>query len=354
MKLKYILENIQADSLIIYNKYNLRYFTGFTGTTGVAFITKNNKYFLTDFRYIEQAQNEVVPKGFKIINSGNAVLLEIKNIVVKEKIKSIAIEDKGITVSYFNNLKNKINNVKFIFLKNVLEKVRIKKTKLEIDIVRKAANIADIAFKEIKKIIRQGITENSVAAELEYIMRKNGASDKSFETIVASGYRSAMPHGIASEKIINNNEFVKMDFGCYYNGYVSDMTRTIFVGNHITEKHKEVYQVVHDAQLLALDKVKEGVSCKELDKIARDYITKYGYGDNFGHGLGHGIGLEIHEAPAVNSRNDLVLEENMIITIEPGIYIEGFGGVRIEDDVVVKKNGCEVLTKSSKSLFIIK
>ncbi|MGM0509191.1 MAG: M24 family metallopeptidase, partial [Fusobacteriota bacterium] len=212
--------------------------------------------------------------------------------------------------------------------------------------------ITDIAFEEITSKIKVGMKENEVAAQLEYIMKKNGATDKSFETIVASGHRSAMPHGVATDKIIGKNEFVKMDYGCYYNGYVSDMTRTVFIGEP-TEKHKEIYNTVLEAQKLAISKVKAGMKAKELDKIARDYITSKGYEDNFGHGLGHGIGLEIHESPGISQKGEVELKENMVITIEPGIYIEGFGGVRIEDDVVVKKDGCEVLNKSPKDELII-
>ena len=185
-------------------------------------------------------------------------------------------------------------------------------------------------------------------------MKINGAEDKSFDTIVASGYRSAWPHGVASNKKIERNEFIKLDFGCYYNGYVSDITRTVFYGDKITEKHIEIYEIVREAQILGLNSVRAGVTGKDVDTVVREFIKSKGYGECFGHGLGHGIGVEIHEMPTLSQAGIITLEENMLVTVEPGIYIEGFGGVRIEDDVVVKKNGCEILTKSSKSLIILK
>ena len=353
MKLKNVMENKKVDGVLITNKYNLRYFTGFTGTTGIALATAKNRYFFTDFRYVQQANTQVVPNGFEVVKVERNALDGVSEYIKKDKIKKLGIEDKDVTIEYLNSLKKRIENVEFINLEDELIKLRMVKSEEEIEKIKSAIRISDIAFTEIQSKIKEGIKENEVAAELEYVMRKNGASDKSFETIVASGYRSAMPHGVASEKKIGKNEFVKMDFGCYNNGYVSDMTRTVFYGDEPTAKHKEIYYTVLEAQKLAISKVKAGMKASDLDKIARDYITEKGYGENFGHGLGHGIGLEIHEAPTVSTKGDIILEENMLITIEPGIYIEGFGGVRIEDDVVVKKDGCEVLNKSFKDELIV-
>lgn len=353
MKLKNVIDIKKVDGVLITNKYNLRYFTGFTGTTGIALATENNKYFFTDFRYIQQANTQVVSNGFEVVKIERNALDKVNEYIEKENIKKLGIEDKDVTIEYLNSLKEKFSEVEFINLEDELIKLRRVKSEEEIENIKGAIKRSDIAFSEIQSKIKEGMKESEVAAELEYIMRKNGATDKSFETIVASGYRSAMPHGVASDKKINRNEFVKMDFGCYYNGYVSDMTRTIFFGDEPTDKHKEIYYTVLEAQKLAISKVKAGMKASELDKIARDYITEKGYGENFGHGLGHGIGLEIHEAPSVSPKGDIVLEENMLITIEPGIYVEGFGGVRIEDDVVVKKDGCEVLNKSFKDELIV-
>ena len=197
------------------------------------------------------------------------------------------------------------------------------------------------------------MSEKEIAGYMEYIQRKLGAEDRSFETILASGVRSAMPHGVASDKKIQKEEFITMDFGAYYNGYVSDMTRTVYYGNNITEKHKEIYNLVLEAQILGINTIKEGVMSDEVDKVVRNFLTEKGYGKEFGHGLGHGIGLEIHELPYLSSVTQIELKENMVVTSEPGLYFDGWGGVRIEDDVVVKKDGREVLNKSNKELIII-
>ncbi|BDU50834.1 M24 family metallopeptidase [Haliovirga abyssi] len=354
MKLKELLENEKLDGIFITNMYNLRYFTGFSGTTGVALVTSKNRYFFTDFRYIQQANNQVVPKGFKVVKVERDSLETVKEYIKQDNVKTLGLEDLDMTLSAFSSVKKYFGDIEYKFLGEKLSGIRIVKDEIEIETIKKAISISDIAFTEILKDIKVGISEREIAAKLEYVMKINGAEDKSFETIVASGYRSAMPHGVASDKKIGNNEFITMDFGCYYNGYVSDMTRTVFVGDNLTDKHKEIYNTVLEAQLLAISKVKAGMKAKELDKIARDYITEKGYGENFGHGLGHGIGVEIHEAPGVSTRGEIILEENMTITIEPGIYVEGFGGVRIEDDVIVKKDGCIVMNKSPKDLIILK
>ena len=196
------------------------------------------------------------------------------------------------------------------------------------------------------------MTELQVSNELEFFMRKRGATSSSFDTIVASGVRSALPHGVASDKVIEVGDFVTLDFGAIYNGYISDTTRTVAVGEP-SEQLKEIYQVVLDSQLLALEKVKPGMTGKEADAIARDYIASKGYGEAFGHSLGHGIGLEVHEGPGLSFRSDVVLEPGMVITIEPGIYLPNIGGVRIEDDALVTENGLEKLTHSTKELLIL-
>lgn len=348
-----ILEKENIDAILIENKYNLRYYTGFTGTSGKALITKENKYFFTDFRYIEQAEIETKDYGFKVINIENSMISKISEYIEKENIKTLGIEDKEISL-YTYNLYNEKMKVKFKGMGNKLDLKRQIKTEKEILNIKKAVEITDIAFSHILNYIKEGVSEKELALELEYKMRKEGAEGTSFETIVASNYRSAMPHGVASDKKIEKEGFIKFDFGCYYNGYVSDMTRTIYFGENITEKHREIYNTVLKAQKMVLDKIKAGMTGIEVDRIARNYINSKGYEENFGHGLGHGLGLYIHEAPTLSIRSDSILKENMIVTVEPGIYIEGFGGVRIEDDVIIKKDGCEILNKSPKELIIIK
>ena len=348
-----IMENMNVDAIFITDLYNLRYFTGFTGTTGVALAAKEGNFFFSDFRYKEQATKQVEANGFKFVEVGRNSLDKVKEKIDELGIKKLGFEDLNVTFSYYKKLEE-IFKVNMCPLGESLVKQRLIKKDHEIENIKKAIEISDTAFSETLKIIKVGITEKEIAAHLEYVQRKLGAENRSFDTIVASGYRSALPHGVASDKKVGMNELVTTDFGAYYNGYVSDMTRTFFVGNEISDKQKEIYDIVLEANKMAINQVKAGMKCSDLDKIARDYIASKGYGDNFGHGLGHGIGLEIHEAPTVSPMGDIILEENMLITIEPGIYIDGFSGVRIEDDVIVKKDGCVVLNKSNKELIMIK
>ncbi|MGL4308274.1 MAG: M24 family metallopeptidase, partial [Cetobacterium sp.] len=227
-------------------------------------------------------------------------------------------------------------------------KLRMIKKDYEIKIIKESIKIAEEALKSTIPQIKIGISERELCAILEYEMKRRGADKPSFDIIVASNDRSALPHGVASDKIIEEG-FLTIDYGCFYKGYASDITRTFYVGKHPTEKHMEIYNIVKEANERAIEAIKPGMTTKELDKIARDYITEKGYGDKFGHGLGHGFGLQIHEYPFVSSKaTEVTLEPNMVITIEPGIYIENFGGVRIEDDILITKNGYEVLTGVSK------
>lgn len=348
-----IMENMNVDAIFITDMYNLRYFTGFTGTTGVALATKNGNFFFSDFRYKEQGAKQVEPNGFQFVEVGRNSLDKVKEKIDEFGVKKIGFEDLNVTFSYYKKLEE-LFAVSMYPLGDSLVKQRLVKKDYEIENIKKAIEISDMAFSETLKIVKVGITEKEIAAHLEYIQRKLGAENRSFDTIVASGYRSALPHGVASDKKVGMNELVTTDFGAYYNGYVSDMTRTFFVGDEISDKQKEIYDIVLEANKMAIKQVKAGMKCSDLDKVARDYIASKGYGDNFGHGLGHGIGLEIHEAPTVSPAGDIILEENMLITIEPGIYIDGFSGVRIEDDVIVKKDGCVVLNKSNKELIMIK
>ena len=247
--------------------------------------------------------------------------------------------------------KYKINNL--VETEHIIEKQRMIKDQEEISSLEKACEITDNCFQYILTYIKPGMTERQIADEIEEYYKKR-TEGLSFETIVASGENTSKPHAVPTDRKIQENDIITIDMGCKVNGYCSDMTRTFFVGNEISDKQKEIYDIVLEANKMAIKQVKAGMKCSDLDKVARDYIASKGYGDNFGHGLGHGIGLEIHEAPTVSPAGDIILEENMLITIEPGIYIDGFSGVRIEDDVIVKKDGCVVLNKSNKELIMIK
>jgi Xaa-Pro aminopeptidase len=228
----------------------------------------------------------------------------------------------------------------------------MQKTQGEISKMKKAAEISDMTFEKMLGFIKPGMTELEVSAEITYTQKKLGASKDAFEPIIASGWRGALPHGIASDKKIENGEMITLDFGCIYEGFCSDLTRTISVGKPVTEM-KKIYDIVYEVQNKTVERVKAGMSSMKLDSEARNEIAAKGYGEHFGHGLGHGLGIEVHERPSVGQRDDVILAENSVITIEPGIYIEGLGGVRIEDDVLLKADSNEVLNKAKKELIII-
>lgn len=336
------------DAAFIYSKENRRYISGFTGSTGYVIITATKAYFVTDFRYRDQAQLQC--KGFEVVIHGSSLLDQLKETVTKANIKNIAIEEGFMTVAFYDNLKSKFENIELLALKGIMDELRLFKDADEIENIAKAASIADAAFTHILGYIKPGKTEIEVAVELEYFCKKQGATEMSFDSIVASGVRSSLPHGVFSEKIINNGEFLTLDFGCVYNGYCSDMTRTVFVGK-ADEKQKKIYNTVLEAQQKALEQIRPGILGKEVDKIARDIITEAGFGENFGHGLGHGVGLAVHEEPRLSPLGERTLEANMVVTDEPGIYIAGYGGVRIEDLVLVTEQGNRVLSKSPKHLI---
>lgn len=336
-------------SFLITSPYNLRYLTGFTGTTGLALIGLEEAFFITDFRYTEQAAKQCV--GFEIVKNVGPILEVVADLVESKNIENLGFEESFVPFKQYVELEGLLE-VDLIPVSGMVEELREVKDEEEIAIVEKACEIADKAFSHILTYIKPGMTEIQVANELDFYMRSLGASSVSFETIVASGLRSAMPHGVASEKVIEQGDMITIDFGCYYNGYVSDMTRTISLGEP-SDKLREVYNVVKEAQQKVLDVAKPGMTGVELDAVARDYIASKGYGEAFGHSTGHGIGLEIHEGPNVSKLAEKAFVPGNIITNEPGIYLPGIGGVRIEDDMLVTENGIKRLTHSEKELIIL-
>ncbi|MEH7107255.1 M24 family metallopeptidase [Bacillus sp. JJ1764] len=337
------------DGMLVTSPFNRRYISNFTGTSGVVLISEEKAQFITDFRYIEQATKQC--DGFEIIKFSESIPKEIAQQAKKLGIQRLGFEEEYMTFSSYNVYEKEVET-ELVPISGLIEKLRLIKTDAEIKILKEAADIADAAFKHILDFIRPGKTELEVTNELEFFMRKAGATSSSFDTIVASGFRSALPHGVASEKAIENGDMVTLDFGAYYKGYVSDITRTVAVGEP-DAKLKEIYQIVLDAQLRGMDGIKPGMTGKQADALTRDYITEKGYGEYFGHSTGHGIGLEVHEGPALSAKSDLVLEPGMVVTCEPGIYIPGLGGVRIEDDTLITKDSNEALTHSTKDLIIL-
>lgn len=345
-KVHRLLEEKNLDGILIYQPENRRYFSGFTGSAGYVAISKQNNYFITDFRYAEQSKKQCQNYQIEVTGADRDWVSILKSFDYKR----IGIEDGFMDVATYKKIKKEISTVELIPLGDGLTRIRSVKEESEIDDLRQAAHIGDLAFTHILGVVKPGMSEMDVQMEMEFFMRKQGASGLSFEMIVASGLRSAMPHGVASHKTIQEGDFLTLDFGCIYNGYCSDMTRTIVMGK-ADDRQKEIYGVVLEAQMKVFDFIKPGADTQKLDKVARDLIISKGYGEFFGHGLGHGVGLEIHELPNVNPKTRTILQENMVITNEPGIYIPDFGGVRIEDLIVVRRDGYEILSQSPKELI---
>lgn len=348
-KVRQALTDSSLSALLVTNPHSRRYLTGFTGTAGVALVTQSEAFFITDFRYTEQANAQIT--GYTLVEQKTTLIEAVAQVVKENGLDKVGFEQEAMTFAEYDRY-NKALEAELVPTTGIVEKIRLIKTEDELTIIKQACKIADDAYEHILTFIQPGMTELDVSNELEFFMRKQGATSSSFDIIVASGVRSALPHGVATHKVIEQGDFITLDFGAYYNGYVSDVTRTLAVGEP-SEKLKEIYQVVLDSQLLALEKIKPGMTGKEADAIARDYIASKGYGEAFGHSLGHGIGLEVHEGPGLSSRSDVVLEPGMLITIEPGIYLPGIGGVRIEDDALVTETGVERLTLTSKELVIL-
>ncbi len=347
-KVRDIINEAEYDSLLIDSDVNRFYLTNFTGSAGRVLFTPENEYFITDFRYTEQAANQT--DGFKIVELNKDVVESINDILQRDGTEKLGFEAKTVNYYQYGKYDEKFKDIELISTEDLIKDVRMIKEENEIEMIKKAIEISDKAYEHILDFIEVGMTEKEVALELEIFQKKLGGSKNAFDFIVASGKRSSMPHGVASDKVINENELITLDFGTFYKGYCSDMTRTFVLGK-ANQKQKEIYNKVLEAQLAVIDKIKAGMSGVEADKIARDIIEDAGYGDNFGHGLGHGIGVEVHEGPNVSYKSEDDLKENSIVTDEPGIYIKDWGGVRIEDDLLITKDGCEVLNSSPKELI---
>lgn len=340
----------KVDGVILTSPHALRYFTGFCGGEGVALITSQRRCLLVDSRYTVAALQEA--KDFEVIEFSAGQ----RDLLLKErtdKMRLIGYEDHFLTVAEFQHLKESCPNIQeWVGLSQALEQLRMVKTQEELRCLRMAEQIAVNAFQAVLMQIKAGVCEIEIAAELEYQMRKRGSEGTAFETIVVSGANSSMPHGKPSEKKLAVGDFVTMDFGCVYQGYCSDMTRTVAIGS-VTEEQRRIYETVKNAQQSGLNAIRAGVCAKEADAAARRVIDAAGYGKYFGHSLGHGVGLLIHELPNLSPKSETVLQPGMIVTCEPGIYIPDIGGVRIEDMVCVTEDGMENFTQLSKELLIL-
>lgn len=347
-KLRQLLRDHQLDAVLVSKPENRCYFSNFTGSSGVLLITDTTAQLITDFRYIEQAAKQAT--GFEILRHGPKMLDTVRQAAAEQHVKTLGFETDFVTVETYHSLQEQLPGIKFTPTK--LDSLRMVKDHQELVALQQAVAIADKAFLHILSFIKPGLTENQVALELEYTMRRLGAEKLAFDIIVASGIRSSLPHGRATDKVIVSGDFVTMDFGAVYGGYHSDITRTIVMGK-ATDRQREIYGIVSHAQLAGVQAVRPGQTGREVDDMARTVITEAGYGAYFGHGLGHGVGLVIHEDPRLSPAGEVVLEPGMTVTVEPGIYLPEWGGVRIEDTVVVTTEGCQILTASSKQLIEI-
>ncbi|MFD0695016.1 M24 family metallopeptidase [Paenibacillus sp. GCM10027628] len=349
-RLRKVMQQQDLPALLITNAYNRTYVSGFTGSSGYILITMDRALLLTDFRYMTQAPQQA--KHFEIVEHKPKMIESVKDLLGQQGITKLGFEQANLTYADYLRYQDGLSGIEFVPTSRLVEQIRIIKDDGELQIMQEAADLADATFSHILSFLKPGAVEKEIALEIEMFIRKNGGTSTSFETIVASGERSALPHGKASDRVLQGNEFVKLDFGAYYKGYCSDITRTVMLGKP-TDKHKEIYDIVLEAQLNCLANLKPGITGAAGDAFARDVIVKHGYGDYFGHGTGHGLGMEVHESPRLSKTEDMILTPGMVVTVEPGIYLPDFGGVRIEDDVVITDTGIKILTHSTKDFLII-
>lgn len=348
IKLRRELSEAGVESLLVSSPLNINYLSGFTGDSGWLLVTQGSQYLITDFRFMIQAKEEA-PGSTVVIHQGN-MLETLNDLVQRQNLRELGFEAQHCSYESYKRMESALSGITLTGQKAIVEELRKIKDSGEIELVRQAVAVSDGAFEHVLSYIRPGVSEFEIAARLEYFMRRQGAQKPSFDTIIGSGYRGALPHGTASQRKVETGDLIVLDFGADKDSYCSDITRTVAVGKASQEQRK-IYAIVLEAQLAALEAVKPGKQCCEIDRVAREIIAGHGYGDYFGHGLGHGVGMEVHESPALNARNQAELVPGMIITVEPGIYIDGWGGVRIEDMVLVTAQGCEILTESKKEFL---
>ncbi|MDR6224670.1 M24 family metallopeptidase [Desmospora profundinema] len=349
-RLRKWLSKRNLEALLVTHPVNRRYLTGFTGSSGWVLVTGDRQVLISDFRYTEQGKEE--SPHFSFVDHGGNLLKEVARLCREAGVSTLAFEEAHLTVRVHRQLMEALEGVELRPVVQVVEELRQIKSEDEVAIIRQAASIVDTAFEKILEKIKPGVTEREIESHLEILMRKQGATSSSFDIIVASGPRSALPHGVASDRVMQRGDLVTLDFGALYQGYCSDMTRTVVLGPP-ADWQREIYGIVLEAQQKAVAAIRPGITGQEVDTVARDHINANGYGDQFGHSTGHGLGMEVHEAPTLSIRGKEPLEPGMVVTVEPGIYLPGRGGVRIEDDVCVTENGYEGLTFSPKELIIL-
>lgn len=338
------------DALLVTGPQNRQYLSGFTGSAGMLLITLAEALLITDFRYVEQASTQA--PLFKVVQAGVPMLGTVRAELEGRGVKRAGFEQDHLTYGQFLTHRDGLPGIELVPCEGWVEKLRMVKDPTELGHIRAAVAATDAAFEHVLGFLRPGLTEREVALEVEFFLRKQTGGKAAFDVIAASGPNSSLPHAVPTDRVLQRGDFVKLDFGASSGYYVADLTRTVVLGEASSEQ-RAIYDIVLEAQLTAIAAVAPGKTGLEVDKVARAFLTAAGYGENFGHGLGHGIGLVVHESPRLNTSDETVLQPGMVCTVEPGVYIPNWGGVRIEDDVVVTDKGCEVLTKSRKDLIVL-
>jgi len=339
-----ILESEGLDGIVFSHPPNLRFLTGFSGSTGCLLVTSSGVGFLTDSRYTTQARDQMVDVE---VREAKILHKSVVEWLTELGCRRVGFEEETLSCSEMRRLREATADIVWVPLERSLQMLRCRKDKEEIATLEHAATIAEAAFTEVLPRLRPGTIERDFATDLEFAIRRNGGEEKSFDFIVASGPRGALPHGIAADRVMQEGDLVTIDFGVRYAGYHHDETVTVALGE-VSDTLRSIHDIVLRAHDLAIDAVRPGARIPDVDAVARDYIAQCDYGDFFGHGLGHGLGLEVHEWPSLSARTDATLQEGMVITIEPGIYLPDVGGVRIEDMILVTASGARVLTKIDK------
>jgi len=352
LKLRHLFDANKVDAVLITQAENRRYLSGFHGTAGYLFITPKKAVLATDFRYTEQAAGEA--PDFEILHIGSALADWLPGLVRDSGINKLGFEVNDVTYAFFHQIRTTLRkkgvSTGLVPVSGMVESVRSIKEPVEIEYIRQASSITDRALEEVAAIIKAGMTERQIAWALEKTMREKGSQALPFEIIVGSGPNAALPHARPSDRVIQDGEPIVIDMGAKVSGYASDLTRTVYAGKPGV-KFKEIYEIVLEAQQSAVTSIEAGMTGHEADSIARKVIDKAGYGDAFGHSLGHGVGLQEHEAPRLGPNSKDILSDNMIFTIEPGIYLSGWGGVRIEDTVAMVKGKVIPVTDAIKIRF---
>ncbi|MEN6461958.1 MAG: Xaa-Pro peptidase family protein [Syntrophomonas sp.] len=347
-KLRGVMQQKEVDAFLITKPENIRYLSGFTGgMDGRLVVTDNQQYLLTDSRYWEQASIESPQwELVKETTPGIDLLVDLVS-----KYKKLALESQHMTIESFRQLEARFENQLYL-LSDIIEGLRTVKDETELNLLRRAAEISDEVFEDICQYIKVGLTERQIANRVVYLLKQKGCQKESFDTIAVSGPNAALPHGQPGDRILIDGDMLTLDFGGFYQGYAGDMTRTVIIGNG-SQYLKDNYMRLLEAQQLGVSNVRSGMAGQEVDKLVRECLQKHSLDIYFAHSTGHGVGLEIHENPRLSRSSKSILEENMVVTVEPGIYIPGWGGIRIEDTVIVKNGGCEVITHSDKGLIIL-